>query len=66
MVHLVEERVVEVAALLEVVQEEAEATFVTTASLLRGLRGGRRKVSPAREPGGPAAGGSAAEGRGGG
>lgn len=47
MVELVEERVVEVAALLAVVQEEAEETFVTTASLLRGLRRGRRNVSTA-------------------
>jgi uncharacterized protein YoxC len=39
MVELVEDRVTEVAALLEVVQEEAEETFLTTASLLRGLRG---------------------------
>ena len=45
MVELVEERVVEVAALMEVVQEEAEATFVSTASLLRGFRRGTRNVS---------------------
>ncbi|WP_419935380.1 hypothetical protein [Candidatus Palauibacter sp.] len=45
MVELVEERVVEVAALVAVIQEEAEATFVSTASLLRGLRRGSRKVS---------------------
>ena len=45
MVELVEERVVEVAALMEVVQEEAEATFVSTASLLRGFRRGTRDVS---------------------
>ena len=43
MVELVEDRVTEVAALLEVVQEEAEETFLTTASLLRGLRGRGRK-----------------------
>ncbi|WP_420448208.1 hypothetical protein [Candidatus Palauibacter sp.] len=48
MVDLVEERVVEIAALLAVVQEEAEETFVTTASLLRGLRRGKRKVSTAQ------------------
>ena len=48
MVDLVEERVVEVAALLAVVQEEAEETFVTTASLLRGLRRGKRNVSTAK------------------
>ena len=45
MVELVEERVVEAAALMEVVQEEAEATFVSTASLLRGFRRGTRNVS---------------------
>lgn len=38
MVELVEERVAEVAALLEVVQEEAEETFFSTASLLRSFR----------------------------
>ncbi len=42
-VDLVEERVTEVAALLEVVQEEAEETFFSTASLLRGIRGGQKK-----------------------
>lgn len=45
MVELAEERVAEVAALLSVVQEELEATFVSTASLLRGLRRGTRRVS---------------------
>lgn len=50
MVDLAEERVAEVAALLAIVQEEAEATFVSTASLLRGFRRGTRRVSdPARE-----------------
>lgn len=48
MVDLVEERVVEVAALLAVVQEEAEETFLTTASLLRGLRRGKDNVSTAK------------------
>lgn len=42
MLDLVEDRVVEAAALLEVVQEEAEETFFSTASLLRGIRAGRR------------------------
>jgi uncharacterized protein YoxC len=42
MLDLVEERVVDMAALMEVVQEEAEETFFSTASLLRGLRAGRR------------------------
>ncbi|WP_419166307.1 hypothetical protein [Candidatus Palauibacter sp.] len=55
MVELVEERVVEVAALVAVIQEEAEATFVSTASLLRGLRRGSRKVS-GEKPGGRAIG----------
>lgn len=44
MVSLVEERVAEITGLLEVVQEEAEETFLSTASLLRGLRGGRQWV----------------------
>lgn len=48
MVELVEDRVAEVAALLEVVQEEAEETFLSTASLLRGLRRGGRKASAAK------------------
>lgn len=48
MVDLVEERVVEVAALLAVVQEEAEETFLTTASLLRGFRRGKDSVSTAK------------------
>jgi len=48
MVDLVEERVAEVAALLEVVQEEAEETFLSTASLLRGFRRGKKKVSAGR------------------
>lgn len=48
MVELVEDRVAEVAALLEVVQEEAEETFLSTASVLRGLRRGKKKVSRAR------------------
>jgi hypothetical protein len=48
MVELVEDRVAEVAALLEVVQEEAEETFLTTASLLRGFRRGKKKVSTGR------------------
>jgi uncharacterized protein YoxC len=42
MIDLAEERVAEVSALLEVVQEEAEETFFSTASLLRGLRAGKR------------------------
>jgi ABC-type transporter Mla subunit MlaD len=48
MVELVEDRVAEVAALLEVVQEEAEETFLTTASLFRGLRRGKEKVAAGR------------------
>ena len=47
MVGLVEERVVEMAALLEVVQEEAEETFLATASLLRGIRRSRRAAGAA-------------------
>lgn len=49
MVDLVEDRVAEAAALLEVVQEEAEETFLTTASLLRGLRRGKKKVATGRK-----------------
>ena len=48
MVDLVEDRVAEVAALMEVVQEEAEETFLSTASLLRGFRRKTKKVSAAR------------------
>lgn len=40
MTAMAEERVAELSGLLEVVQEEAEETFYSTASLLRGLRGG--------------------------
>ena len=47
MIGLVEERVIEMAALLEVVQEEAEETFLSTASLLRGIRRGRRAAGVA-------------------
>ena len=42
MLDIVQERVLDMAALMEVVQEEAEETFFSTASLLRGLRAGRR------------------------
>ncbi|MGH7540746.1 MAG: hypothetical protein ACRELC_07095 [Gemmatimonadota bacterium] len=45
MLNLAEERVTEVAALLAVVQEEAEETFLSTAGLLRGLRGARERKS---------------------
>lgn len=48
MIDLVEERVAEVAALMEVVQEEAEETFLGTASLLRAIRGGGRSSSAER------------------
>ncbi|MFQ5679444.1 MAG: hypothetical protein ACE5HP_08285 [Gemmatimonadota bacterium] len=48
MVRMVEERVAEITGLLEVVQEEAEETFLTTASLLRGLRGGREAADAKR------------------
>jgi hypothetical protein len=40
-VELAEERAIEISGFLEVVQEEAEETFFSTASLLRGLRAGR-------------------------
>ncbi|MDX1579728.1 MAG: hypothetical protein R3266_14680 [Gemmatimonadota bacterium] len=48
MVDLVEDRVAEVAALLEVVQEEAEETFFSTASILHGFRRGSERVSRTR------------------
>ena len=48
MIELIEDRVTEVAALLEVVQEEAEETFLTTASLLRGFRRNKKKVTTGR------------------
>jgi uncharacterized protein YoxC len=48
MLDLVEERVAEVTALLAVVQEEAEETFLTSASLLRGLRGRRKEPGTRR------------------
>jgi biopolymer transport protein ExbB/TolQ len=38
------DRVAEINGLLEVVQEEAESTFLNTASLLRGVRAGRSRV----------------------
>lgn len=48
MVGLVEERVADAAALLEVVQEEAEETFLSTASLLHGIRGGKKSSAARR------------------
>ena len=42
MLEMAEERAVEINGFLEVVQEEAEETFLSTASLLRALRGGGR------------------------
>ncbi len=38
------DRAAEINGFLEVVQEEAESTFLNTASLLRGVRAGRSKV----------------------
>jgi len=40
---LAEERASEINGFLEVVQEEAEETFLSTASVLRALRGSRRR-----------------------
>ncbi|MFQ5889260.1 MAG: hypothetical protein ACE5JR_04310 [Gemmatimonadota bacterium] len=40
---MAEERAAELNGLLEVVQEEAEETFLSTASLLRAIRGARRR-----------------------
>lgn len=41
MLRLAEERAVEIHGFLEVVQEEAEETFLSTASVIRALRGAR-------------------------
>lgn len=48
MVTMAEERVAEISGLLEVVQEEAEETFFSTAAVLRGLRGGGASASGGR------------------
>jgi len=45
---MAEERAAEINGLLEVVQEEAEETFLSTASVLRALRGSGRKRSSRR------------------
>ena len=45
------DRAAEINGFLEVVQEEAESTFLNTATLLRGVRAGRAKVG--EEEGGP-------------
>lgn len=42
MLEMAEQRAIEINGFLEVVQEEAEETFLSTASLLRALRGGGR------------------------
>lgn len=47
-VDLTEERVTEIYGLLEVVQEEAEESFLSTASLLRALRAGKRQLTEGR------------------
>lgn len=43
LLRMAEERAVEINGFLEVVQEEAEESFLSTASLLRALRGAREK-----------------------
>ena len=43
------DRTAEISGFLEVVQEEAEHTFVSTASLLRGVRAGRPRRLSRRE-----------------
>lgn len=50
MLRMAEERASEIHGFLDVVQEEAEETFFTTASLLRALRGGspRRREDAGR------------------
>ena len=45
------DRAAEINGFLEVVQEEAESTFLNTASLLRGVRAGRSKVGDDEERG---------------
>jgi histidine ammonia-lyase len=49
MLDMVEERVSDLAGFLEVVQEEAEDTFIATASTLRTLRGAVRDRSDSDE-----------------
>lgn len=48
-VAMIEERAAEINGLLEVVQEEAEDTFYSTAGLLRGLRVGQRAAEEVDE-----------------
>ena len=48
MLRMAEERASEVHGFLEVVQEEAEETFFSTASVLRALRPGRGRASERR------------------
>lgn len=43
LLRMAEERATEINGFLEVVQEEAEESFLSTASLLRALRGSRRR-----------------------
>lgn len=43
LLRMAEERATEINGFLEVVQEEAEETFLSTASLLRALRGSRER-----------------------
>lgn len=43
LLQMAEERAVEINGFLEVVQEEAEESFLSTASLLRALRGSRER-----------------------
>jgi len=47
MVEMLEERVADLNGLLEVVQEEAEETFYSTAAMLSGFRRGRKAVDAA-------------------
>lgn len=50
MVEMLEERVAEITGLLEVVQEEAEETFLSTASLLRSFRNRSLADEPPERP----------------
>ena len=49
LVAMLEERAAEINGLLEVVQEEAEETFYSTAGLLRGFRAGQRTAEELEE-----------------
>lgn len=51
MLRMAEERAAEISGFLEVVQEEAESTFVSTATVLRAIRGAARRTRERRREG---------------